>query len=262
MNPRREIKLALSQMSDPRHCRPAASKPLPSPMALKAGGLLCFLFLLLWLPVASAQSTNAAHSVSLEEVNRTMSEAKTVFTHFVQERHLSLFNEPLRSEGYLCFEQPGRVRWEVTLPYKSILVSDGSGVAQFEWMDDRWKKLDLGLAAAMQNVVSQIAGVMSGQYGREGSNYTVNLATTGNGPVVTLTPRNDKMRKMIAAIEVHLAPDLKATRQIVLRENDGDFTDIQFDGQVVNLKFEGLTFDRNAPLGLERIRQTAPHGEN
>lgn len=226
------------------------------------GDALCLLCSLLCLPLANAQSTNAARPVSLEEVNRTMSEANTVFTHFVQERHLSLFNEPLRSEGYLCFEQPGRVRWEVTQPYKSILVSDGSGIAQFEWMDDRWKKLDIGLAAAMQNVVSQIAGVMRGQYAREGREYAVNLASTTNGPVITLTPRNEQMRKMIEAIEVHLAPDLKATRQIILRENNGDFTDIQFDGQVVNLKFKEQTFDRKAPLDLERIRSTALHGKN
>jgi hypothetical protein len=113
----------------------------------------------------------------------------------------------------------------------------------------------------MQNVVSQIAGVMRGQYARDGREYAVNLVSTGTGPVVTLTPRNEKMRKMIEAIEVHLALDLKATRQIVLRENDGDFTDIQFDGQVVNLKFGEQTFDRKAPLELDRVRHAAPHGE-
>jgi outer membrane lipoprotein-sorting protein len=245
MNPGRNIKPALPQVS-----------------RRLFGDALCWLGLLLWLPLANAQSTNAARPVSLEEVNRTLSEAKTVFTHFVQERHLSLFNEPLRSEGYLCFEQPGRLRWEVTQPYKSILVSDGSRVAQFEWMDNRWKKLDIGLAAALQNVVSQIAGVMRGQYAREGREYAVNLTSTGKGLVLTLTPRDEKMRQMIEAIEVHLAPDLKATRQIILRENNGDFTDIQFDGQVVNLKFPEQTFDRKAPLNLERIRQTAPPGKN
>jgi hypothetical protein len=212
---------------------------------------------MLTLAGANAQSTNDTGTVSLEDVNRTLAQAQSVFTHFVQERHLSLFNEPLRSEGYLCFEQPGRIRWEVTQPYKSILVSDGSGVAQFEWLDDKWKKLDLGLAGAMQQVVSQIAGVMKGQYSREGREYTVSLANPDTGPVVTLVPRNEKMRKMMQAIEVHLAPDLKATRQIVLREKDGDFTSIRFDQQVVNFKFQPPTFDRKEPLDLEQIRQAA-----
>lgn len=207
---------------------------------------------------AAAQTTNSTFPVSLEEVNRTMAQAHSVFTHFVQERHLSLFNEPLRSEGYLCFEQPARIRWEVTQPYKSILVSDGSGVAQFEWVDEKWKKLNLGLAGAMQNVVSQIAGVMGGQYTRDGREYSVSLSNTNSGPVVTLVPRNDKMRKMMHAIEVHLAPDLKTTRQVVLREPDGDFTSIRFDDQVVNAKFQERAFDRKAPLDLDLIRPGSP----
>ncbi len=205
----------------------------------------------------AAQSAEPAAPVSLEDVNRTLASANTVFTHFVQERHLALLKEPLRSEGYLCFQQPGRIRWEVTNPYKSILVSDGSGVAQFEWVDEKWKKLDLGLAAAMQHVVAQIAGVMKGQYSRESREYSVDLAQTASGPVITLIPRNEKMRRMIQAIEVHLAPDLKATRQVVLREKDGDFTTIQFDVQAVNVKFDEQTFSRQTPLDVERIREAA-----
>jgi outer membrane lipoprotein-sorting protein len=210
--------------------------------------------LILWHGVAHGQTTN---SVSLEEMNRAMSGAKSVFTHFVQERHLALFQEPLRSEGYLCFEQPGRIRWEVTEPYKSILVSDGSGVAQFEWVDSQWKKIDIGLAAAMQQVVSQIAGVMKGQYTHENREYSVALANPETGPLITLTPRNEKMRKMMQAIEVHIAPDLKATRRVVLRENGGDFTDIRFDQQVVNAAFQERTFDRKTPLDLKSVEQAA-----
>jgi outer membrane lipoprotein carrier protein len=206
---------------------------------------------------ALAAPAQSAQPVSLAAVNGALASAKTVFTHFVQERHLSLLTEPLRSEGYLCFEQPERIRWEVTSPYKSILVSDGSGVAQFEWVDEKWQKLELGLAAAMQQVVAQIAGVMKGQYTHNSREYSVALSNPPAGPVITLTPRNERMRRMIQAIEVHLAPDLKATRQVVLRENNGDYTDIRFDHQVVNLKFDGQTFDQAAPLGVERIRQMA-----
>jgi outer membrane lipoprotein-sorting protein len=204
-----------------------------------------------------AASAPAGTAPTLNEVNEALSRAKTVFTHFVQERHLSLFKEPLRSEGYLCFEQPGRIRWEITEPYKSILVSDGSGVAQFEWVDEQWKKIDLGLTAAMQNVVSQIAGVMKGQYAQGGKEYAVELANTETGPLITLVPRNEKMRKMMKAIEVHLAPDLKATRGVVLRETTGDYTDIRFDQQAINTRFQEGTFDRRAPTSLEKVKELA-----
>jgi outer membrane lipoprotein-sorting protein len=186
-----------------------------------------------------------------------MAKAETVFARFVQERHLSLFNEPLRSEGCLCFQKPGRLRWEITGPYKSILVSDGSGVAQFEWVEDQWKKLDVGLAAALQNVVAQIAAVMEGRYATDTREYDASVAGGAEGPVITLVPRNPTVRKMMAAIEVHLAADLKSTRRVVLREAGGDFTDIRFSDQTVNGDFPPRTFDRNAPLPLADIQQAA-----
>ena len=133
----------------------------------------------LFVPVQSghrqAQTTNPPAPVTLEQINQAMAKADTVFSRFVQERHLSLFTEPLRSEGCLCFQKPGRIRWEIISPYKSILVSDGSGVAQFEWADDQWRKFDLGLADALQNVVSQIAGVMEGRYTSDRRTYAASV---------------------------------------------------------------------------------------
>jgi len=104
---------------------------------------------------AGAQ-TNAP--VSLEQISGAMDRAQTVFTRFVQERHLSLFSEPLRSEGFLCFQKPGRIRWETTVPYKSILVSDGSRVAQFEWTDENGGSWTLASATRCKMSCPQIVG--------------------------------------------------------------------------------------------------------
>jgi outer membrane lipoprotein-sorting protein len=236
----------------------SASQPSRARRGLNAVLLWGLLALFLLIPAGvAAQTTNAPATVSLEEIGRALGKAETVFTHFVQERHLSLFAEPLRTEGYLGFQRPGRLRWEITSPYKSILVSDGSGVAQFEWVEEKWKKLDIGLADALQNVITQIAAVMEGRYATQKRDYEVSLANDAEGPVVTLVPRREMMRKVMQAIEVHLAPDLRATRRVVLREKDGDFTDIRFSGQVVGLAFPAQTFDRSAPLPLDAIRQAA-----
>jgi outer membrane lipoprotein-sorting protein len=215
---------------------------------------IIFLALALGFARAGAQ-TNAP--VTLEQIGGAMAKAQTVFTRFTQDRHLSLFNEPLHSEGFLCFQKPGRIRWETTSPYKSILVSDGSGVAQFEWTAGKWTKLDLGLADALQNVVSQIAGVMDGHYASDQRTYAASVTNSADEWVVTLVPQNETLRKMMAAIEVHLAPDLKATRRVVLRETDGDYTDIRFTEQVVNFELPPKTFDRSAPVDIEKIQAAA-----
>jgi outer membrane lipoprotein-sorting protein len=203
----------------------------------------------------AAEPSNAPAPPTLEAVGQAMGEVRTVFTHFVQERHLSLFRQPLRSEGVLCCEKPGHIRWEITRPYQSILVSDGLGVAQFEWMEDRWKRLDLGLGEAMQRVVSQIAGVIEGRYAGDAKEFDASLAVREGEPVITLVPRNERMRKMMQAIEVHLAPDLHGTRRVVLRESNADFTEIRFEDQAANVRFPPRTFDRTQPADLSQIRE-------
>jgi outer membrane lipoprotein-sorting protein len=205
------------------------------------------------LPVNVKAADDSA--VWLEQVARNLGELDSVFARFVQERHLSLFQEPLRSEGYLCFQKPGRIRWEVVQPYRSILLSDGKTVAQFEWVEERWKKLELGLADALQNVVSQIGGGMEGRYVGKQREYAVSATKTPDGLMVTLTPQNPMIRKMMKSIEIHLAADLKATRRVVLREVDGDSTDIIFSEEVAGPPLPAGTFDCNKPTDLERIRQ-------
>ena len=210
----------------------------------------------------AAQSTNSSTAAVLERIGQRAGQAETVFTRFVQERHLSLFQEPLRSEGYLCFQRPSCIRWENTQPYQSILLSDGRGVAQFERINDRWKKLELGLAEAVQNVVSQISAIMDGRYAGKQRDYDVSATQGEEGPVVSLKPRRPAMRKMMEAIEIHLAPDCRGTRRIVLREVGGDFTDIRFSEQVAGVRLPPGTFDRSRPVDLEQIQQAvrAPKG--
>jgi outer membrane lipoprotein-sorting protein len=224
-----------------------------------AGGMGWLLMGTIVLP-AWTQSTNAPTPLTLEGIGQAMGAVQTVFTRFVQTRHLSLFKDPLRSEGVLCCEKPGRIRWEITAPYQSILVSDGTGVAQFEWMDERWKKLDVGLADALQRVVSQIAGVIEGRYATSGKEFRASLSVDAGEPVITLVPQSERVRKMMAAIEVHLAPDLRGTRRVVLRENNEDFTDIRFEDQATNVKLPPRTFDRSQPAPLERIQEGVRKG--
>jgi outer membrane lipoprotein-sorting protein len=204
------------------------------------------------LPVAAQPDGEPA--LLLEHIAHNLGGVQSVFARFVQERHLSLFEQPLRSEGYLCFQKPGRIRWEITQPYQAILLSDGKGVAQFEQVGEQWKKLELGLADAVQNVVSQIGAIMEGRYAARQREYSVSAASTAGGLLVTLTPQQPAMRKVMHAIEVHLAPDFR-TRQVVLREVGGDYTEIRFSDHAVNLILPAATFDRIKPADLELVRR-------
>jgi len=227
-----------------------------------------FLRLLTVLSVLSiavlAVSTGEAstNEVTISDISRTLSSAGTVFARFDQERNVSMFSESLKSDGFLCFMAPRSIRWEISHPYRSILICDGKSVSQFEWMNDRWQKLDTGLEEVVRQVTEQIAMILQGRFAGSGNDaYTVSMVKT-NGVVLTLVPKQKNKTGIISYMSVRMSPDLKELRSVVLAEPDGDGTTISFSSVKTNVTFSAGTFDARTPMDGETIiKKFAPQGE-
>ena len=100
----------------------------------------------------------------------------------------------LRSSTAECgFSSVVRVFLNRLVPAKAILVSDGSGVAQLEWPDEKCKKLGLGLGDALQNVVAQIAGMMNRLFARD-QRHCTSTVTRGAGKNLVAFPEGSRAR--------------------------------------------------------------------
>ena len=190
-----------------------------------------------------------------ESIGRSLQTVQTILTHFIQERHLSLLEQPLRTEGWLCSQAPGRVRWETTAPYQSILVADATGVAQLENTNGQWKALNLGLEDALRLVIQQISGIVEGRFASGSRDYEASTQAGSTGPILVLIPKAQQPRKMIERIEVHLSSELDTVQRVILHEHNGDHTDIRFSEQVINRPFPDGTFNRTQPLPIDQVRR-------
>ncbi|MBT3191330.1 MAG: outer membrane lipoprotein carrier protein LolA [Verrucomicrobia bacterium] len=185
----------------------------------------------------------------------------TVVSEFEQDRHMALLSDPLRSSGVIVFEKPNRLRWDTVSPYQSMLIADGKDVVQFEKMGESWKKLKIGYAAAMGEVMESLSMVWGGDLSGQKDHYRLAAKETP-APVLTLTPRDAGMRKVISAVELHFKSDLSAATRVVLKEPGGDFTAIRFVTQHINTPLPAACFDLNQPAGLDEVRQVAFGGEH
>ena len=202
---------------------------------------------------ARAQTNDVA--AFLKQLGQTTAKAETLFVEFAQERHLSLFDEPLRTEGYLVFQKPNSVRWEVTKPYRSILVCTGNSAAQFEQTDGKWKRLDLSYMKSIPNFVSGMALFLEGRYIERQEDYEFSLRRE-SGPVLVLKPKQKAAAQFIAAFELHFTDDLATgARQVIIRQPDGDWTSIQFTNQVANRPLPSGTFDSQMPVEIETVQK-------
>ena len=221
---------------------------------------------LLWIVIPlPAEETNALTVVAnpqpiLDELQRHMKPVTSVYFEFTQERQLKLFAEPLKSEGVMMVEQPDQIRWETTAPYQSILLGNRKSVAQFERTDGQWKKLKLGFPQMLRRVMDQMSLVQQGKLDTLTNDFTVSVATNQTVVVVTMVPKDESVRSMLAALEIQMKPDFSATREVVMHEPGGDFTRIIFHRENRNLKFPHGTFDQLKPLDLAAIKTVVGDG--
>jgi len=196
----------------------------------------------------------------LADLQQKMSTLTSVYLEFTQERQLQLFAEPLKSEGVMLLDRPGQIRWETTAPYQSILLGNQKSVAQFEFAEGKWKKLKLGFPQMLKRVMDQMTLMHQGKIDALTTDFTVSVST-GAVTVVTMVPKDENVRAMLAALEIHLHPDLSATREVVMREPGGDFTRIIFNREKRAVKFPAGTFDQTKPTELAEIKLAVEQGK-
>jgi outer membrane lipoprotein-sorting protein len=189
----------------------------------------------------------------LQDLQHKMASLGSVYFELTQERHMKLFTEPLKSEGFMLVERPDQIRWETTAPYQSILLGDHRSVAQFEFTGGKWEKLKLGFPQMLQRVMEQMSLMNQGQLDGLTSDYTISVST-GSVVAVTFVPKNENVRAALSSVEVKMLPDFSATQEVVINEPNGDFTRISFRREKRDVKFPPGTFDQTKPLDIAAIK--------
>jgi outer membrane lipoprotein-sorting protein len=189
----------------------------------------------------------------LQDLQHKMSSLGSVYFELTQERHLKLFTEPLKSEGFMLIERPDQIRWETTAPYQSILLGDKKSVAQFELTDGKWEKLKLGFPQMLQRVMDQMSLMNQGKLDALTGDYTISVSTN-HETILMLVPKDENARSVLASIEVKMVPDFSATREVVMNEPNGDFTRIVFHREKRGVKFPPGTFDQTKPLEIAAVK--------
>jgi len=219
-----------------------------------AAGLLAATSVLL-APAAEPPLTPVADPQPiLANLQRQMSSLSSVYLEFTQERWLKLFAEPLKSEGVMLIARPDLIRWETTAPFQSILIGNHKSVAQFEFTDGAWKKLKVGFPQMLRRVMEQMSLMHQGRLDALTKDFTISVST-GSVAVVTMVPKDQEVRAMLASIEIQLLPDFSATREVVMHEPGGDRTRILFRREKRDVKMAAALFDQTKPLDLAAIKK-------
>lgn len=139
---------------------------------------------------------------------------------FRQTKHVALLREPLISTGTFLIAPPDRVRWEVTTPEALVI----------EVTDGRLRAGPPGKLEEVRHVpvaaLAEIGGVLAGDPRALRTRFQVRR---GERPgAFVLVPEDAALKRVIDKIELSLDAGTGAPRRVVLFEQGGDSSEIEF----------------------------------
>ena len=176
----------------------------------------------------------------------TLSSVNTLKTSFIQERHLDLFMDKLVSKGYCFFDEPDRLRWEITESYRSILIYNQKKVAKFDFEDGHLRKLNHGETDIIREVLQQVLFWMKGDFSESSKVYDISIFQEEDFKLI-LRPKSVELLKYISSIELGIDKGLKLVKSVTINESSNDYIKIIFQKEEYNRIFNSKLFDLNKP---------------
>ena len=168
----------------------------------------------------------------LRDVDRAREKLRTLTCAFTQERVLGLLATTVTSKGGLTLLRPDRLRWELSPPDEIVYWVTPEGVA---YRTPRGSgKVDLATAGALAAVLGDLMILLGGDLSKLRDRYVLAVERPKAGPTLRLTPKDERVGKLIRRISAVLPADLVFPRRIVLEEPSDDRTTLTFDPPQIN----------------------------
>ncbi len=182
----------------------------------------------------------------LERTEREFGKIHSLFTDFIQEKHMEIFTRPAVARGRCIFQNPGKMRFEIIEPFQSVLIVNDKDVAKYEFIEGKWQKLQSSQQQLVLLIIDHITLWLQGRLRDKEGIYAI-AAEKGEATKVILTPRNEGFRKHLTAIELIMNRDETGLRQLILREPGQDYTVVTFINDRRNLAIPPEVFNTRSP---------------
>ncbi|HDP33651.1 MAG TPA: outer membrane lipoprotein carrier protein LolA [Candidatus Hydrogenedentes bacterium] len=181
----------------------------------------------------------------LAELEASHGDTTVMAAAFDQQKRLRMLREPLKAKGYIYFSAPGLLRFDIVHPFQSVLLYHNEAISRFEKDGDTWKSLDTRTVRVMSLVMGQIARWMQGRF-EDSQVFQLGVTQAAEeAPVLHMTPVHDRFREFIARIDLIIGPPPeRPIQRIIVREPNGDDTEIEFTQTWRGLTFPDELFQR------------------
>ncbi|WP_147821949.1 LolA family protein [Salidesulfovibrio onnuriiensis] len=195
--------------------------------------LLVALFLVMLLPTPARAGASESKDELLRQLRDKAALTRTIECDFVQETHMSLFDEVITSQGKFLFKRPNMLRWEYTAPFRSGFVMTGDKGREWDEASGEVRAFTAAQSPQMAEVARHIVAWTTFDIHWLERIFDIQ-AENDPSPHLRLTPKAKNGQTFIRSMDFHFSRDKAVVETIELHSADGDFTRIRFDNHRLN----------------------------
>lgn len=192
--------------------------------------------------IAQDESYQAVSDLqAVKEQLRTNSESTTsVSSNFIQEKHLTMMDEVLISEGRFLFKKENKVRWEYTDPINYAIIINGNKFTINN--DGKISEFDAESNTLFKEVNKMIVMAIQGNF-IDNPDYDARFFENDKYILAVLQPNNELLENILVSIEVYFSRMDNNVEMVKFIESGDDFTKTVFKNRKVNIDISDEQFN-------------------
>ncbi len=177
----------------------------------------------------SLQSTLAATSKTTQ----------TISSDFTQVKHMKMLNDKVVSKGKFYFKKEDKIRIEYNTPFQYLLVMNRGQIMVKD--GGKTSKINTRNSRTMQSVNKIMMDCMQGTV-LDNKDFSVKAYESKEQVLLTLTPVANGMKNLFSRIDVYIARKDNNVDKLIMHEEGGDYTDMNFSNKKLNASLSDALF--------------------
>lgn len=170
--------------------------------------------------------TSVKNTTTFEtELSNANAGIRTINSDFSQTKNMALLAEKVKSKGKFYFMKEDKIRIEYTQPFSYILVMNKGQVLVKD--EQKTSKVNTKNSKALQSVNRIMIDCMRGTI-LSNPDFKASVFESGNSYLIALIPSQAAMKIMFSGIDIYLTKKQFDVTRLVMKENGGDLTDMNF----------------------------------
>ena len=165
---------------------------------------------------------------------------KTIESDFIQEKHMSIFTEPVISKGHFCYKNKTLVRWEYVDPFQYVVVINNGKLSVRD--NSKVSSYDMTANAAFLEINGKLNAIIQGDIVNDKKDFAVKYFENSSYYLLKLKPLSKEMKKFFKFIDIYFDKKDVSVSIIKMTELSGDFTEIKFTGKKLNIEISDEKF--------------------